>query len=233
MEGRSLLRGGVLLVVLSVLRIGLDRVGVHEALLPTGDTEVPRLLTESRAARDEEASRSTPLANGETLDPNRSGEEELDRLPGIGPATARAVVAEREARGGFDGPEDLLRVSGIGPATLAKISQYLDFSGGVPLDLRRRTSGGSGTGVGAGGSMGAVLPESTASVSKPLTLVDLNRASLEELQSLPGIGPALARRILENRLREGPFQNPDDLLRVPGIGPAILGKIRALVTPLG
>ena len=220
-------------MVLSVLRIGLDRVGVREALLPEGDTDAPRLLAESRAARDDQVSRSAPLAQGETLDPNRSGEEDLDRLPGIGPATARAVVAEREERGGFSRPEDLLRVSGIGPATLAKIVQYLDFSGGVPLELRRKTSGGSGTGFGRDGRTGNSLPGTTGPVSKPLIRVDLNRASSEELQSLPGIGPALAGRILENRLREGPFRNPDDLLRVPGIGPAILERIRGLVTPPG
>ncbi|MGW8267064.1 MAG: ComEA family DNA-binding protein, partial [Longimicrobiales bacterium] len=59
--------------------------------------------------------------------------------------------------------------------------------------------------------------------------LDLNRAGLEELQGLPGIGPALAARILESRSREGPFGTAEDLLRVPGIGPAKLALLRPLV----
>lgn len=48
--------------------------------------------------------------------------------------------------------------------------------------------------------------------------VDLNRASAEELEALPGIGPVIARRIVEHREREGPFATVGDLRAVPGIG---------------
>jgi competence protein ComEA len=57
-------------------------------------------------------------------------------------------------------------------------------------------------------------------------LIDLNRAGLEELVQLPGIGPELAGRIVEFRQRSGGFREPDDLLAVPGIGPGIMEKIR-------
>ena len=60
-------------------------------------------------------------------------------------------------------------------------------------------------------------------------LVDLNRAALEELVQLPGIGPELARRIIEYRHRGIGFQEPDDLLVVPGIGPGTVEKIRSRV----
>lgn len=52
--------------------------------------------------------------------------------------------------------------------------------------------------------------------------VDLNRAGVEELESLPGIGPELARRIVEGR----PYASVDELRRVPGIGPARLRAVR-------
>jgi hypothetical protein len=52
--------------------------------------------------------------------------------------------------------------------------------------------------------------------------VDLNRASAEELESLPGIGPELARRIVEGR----PYAAVDELRRVPGIGPTRLRAVR-------
>lgn len=59
--------------------------------------------------------------------------------------------------------------------------------------------------------------------------VDLNTAGLEELQALPGIGPALARRIVEHRREHGPFRRVEDLLEVKGIGEKSLLRFRDLV----
>lgn len=56
--------------------------------------------------------------------------------------------------------------------------------------------------------------------------VDVNTASAQELEAIPGVGPATAARIIENR----PYATVDDLLRVKGIGPATLEKIRPYVT---
>lgn len=60
--------------------------------------------------------------------------------------------------------------------------------------------------------------------------LDLNRATAEELQGLPGIGPVLAARILSWRETHGPFTSVEDLLAVPGIGPRTLENLRAQVT---
>ena len=56
--------------------------------------------------------------------------------------------------------------------------------------------------------------------------VDVNTATVAELERLPGIGPGLAERIAEDRAAHGPFHSMEDLERVPGIGP----KIAALLT---
>lgn len=58
--------------------------------------------------------------------------------------------------------------------------------------------------------------------------VRINSAGVSELQQLPGIGPALAQRIVETR-NSGRFSSADDLLRVPGIGKAKLAKLRDYV----
>jgi competence protein ComEA len=58
---------------------------------------------------------------------------------------------------------------------------------------------------------------------------DVNTAELETLQTLPGIGPALAARIVAYREEYGPFLAVEDLLQVPGIGPKRWGQIRPLV----
>ncbi|MFJ1756851.1 helix-hairpin-helix domain-containing protein [Kitasatospora sp. NPDC088134] len=64
----------------------------------------------------------------------------------------------------------------------------------------------------------------------PTGPVSLNRASAEQLDSLPGVGPALAQRILQYRLTHGPFQSVDDLRHVPGIGARKYEDLKALLT---
>ena len=203
MEGRGLLRGAVLLAALSLVRILFSGGRDPDPLAVHGEDQLSTLLLEARETRDDRLRRSEPLKAGETLDPNRSGEEDLDRLPGIGPNVAEAIVRHRAEKGGFRNPEALLEVPGIGPATLARIRPYLDFTKGTPLEIQ--WDGGA------------------------RERVDLNRAGVEKLQTLPGIGPALASRIVESRSREGFFKSPEDLLRVSGIGPATLEKLRALI----
>ena len=62
-----------------------------------------------------------------------------------------------------------------------------------------------------------------------LELLDLNIATLEELESLPGIGPTLAQRIIDYRDQNG-FFAVEDLLNVPGIGQSTFDQIKDLVT---
>ena len=77
-----------------------------------------------------------------------------------------------------------------------------------------------------------VAPEVLAAPGVPLAEgpVDVNRATAEELDELPGVGPATAAAIVTERDRGGPFVDVDDLDRVPGIGPAKLDALRDLVT---
>ena len=56
--------------------------------------------------------------------------------------------------------------------------------------------------------------------------LQINRASIRDLEALPCIGPTMARRIAEERDRGGPFLRPEDLLRVKGIGTKTLAKLR-------
>ncbi|MGH7458741.1 MAG: ComEA family DNA-binding protein [Longimicrobiaceae bacterium] len=64
----------------------------------------------------------------------------------------------------------------------------------------------------------------------PGELIDVNRASPQELDRLPGIGPVLGGRIARDRSQNGRFRSLDDLDRVPGIGPATLEELRPHVS---
>jgi competence protein ComEA len=61
--------------------------------------------------------------------------------------------------------------------------------------------------------------------------VSLASATLEQLDSLPGIGPVTAQKILDWRQTHGPLRSVDDLDAIPGIGPARVEQLRDLVTP--
>lgn len=105
----------------------------------------------------------------------------------------------------------------------------------VPVKKAERTSrtqrksaqAKSGLGESASGKSGSVKAGSGRNNSM-MQSVRINSASAGELQQLPGIGPALAKRIVETRSR-GRFASVEDLLRVPGIGKAKLAKLRDYV----
>jgi competence protein ComEA len=80
--------------------------------------------------------------------------------------------------------------------------------------------------VGAGGA-GVVAASATNSASDvALTPIDLNRATVEQLEAVPGIGAVMAQRIVDFREQHGPFDRVDDLLKVKGIGERSLEKLR-------
>jgi competence protein ComEA len=81
--------------------------------------------------------------------------------------------------------------------------------------------------------IGEIVPTSPPPISAAAQqsggIVHLNSATLEELESLPGIGPALAQRILDYRQANGAFASLDDLANVKGIGQHIIDQITGLV----
>jgi competence protein ComEA len=80
-------------------------------------------------------------------------------------------------------------------------------------------------------SPGGASAPGKAPGSAPPTQVSLNAATQAELESLPGIGPATAQRIIAHREENGPFQSVDELDDVSGIGPALMERLRPLVVP--
>lgn len=89
--------------------------------VPEVGEDATELVTVAPAASGAPAADRSAPAGGEVtvaVDVNRAGPAQLERLPGIGPATAAAIVAERDRNGPFAGVDDLERVPGIGPTRL-------------------------------------------------------------------------------------------------------------------
>lgn len=70
----------------------------------------------------------------------------------------------------------------------------------------------------------------TAAPGSTTELININTATAQELEALPGIGPTLAQRIVDYRTAHGPFQRIEDIMNVPGIGPATFDEIQNLIT---
>ena len=81
------------------------------------------------AHRDSILALARPLGPDERIDADRASAAELARLPRVGLALAKSIVADREAHGPFGGPAGLDRVPGVGPGLLAAIGPHLAFSG--------------------------------------------------------------------------------------------------------
>jgi competence protein ComEA len=113
------------------------------------------------------------------------------------------------------------------PPTLAEIWPKCDAPGMAPEAPDKITSG-SRVEISADGH----YKMSRMSGAQLLTLglaIDLNTAAAADLDALPGIGPALAQRILDYRRDHGPFKTIDDLQKVSGIGPAKMEKLKPYV----
>ncbi|MBO5917491.1 MAG: ComEA family DNA-binding protein [Oscillospiraceae bacterium] len=95
---------------------------------PTGQW---RVQTERQGSGEEVSSaigadgRPVSLLPGEVMDVNTAPAKDLERLPGIGAGRAQAIVAYRQAYGGFQSVDELSNVSGIGPATLEGLRPYV------------------------------------------------------------------------------------------------------------
>jgi competence ComEA-like helix-hairpin-helix protein len=209
-ERRALL----LLLSLALVGQGVRWLALRPGEAP-GEVEILAALPPKSptAHRDSLVALARPLAPGERIDADRASAAELARLPKVGPALARAIVAYRESNGAFSGLEALDRVPGLGPGLMAAIGPHVEFSSPV----------GGAVASPAGGATQA---------SPPQGKVDLNAASPAALDALPGIGPARAASIVQYRARHGPFRSVEDLGRVPGVGPAALARVRDhLVVP--
>jgi competence protein ComEA len=165
---------------------------------------------------------------GYRIDLNQADHSQLLQVPGIGDHTAEKIEAFRQEHGPFQKSSDLTQIRGIGPAKLEKVSDWLTVrSENVPKQddpttiITKPLKNSAPTRE----SIVRSPSKKEESLKKP---IDVNRANSDELQKLPGIGPKMAQRILDERAKS-PFRTVEDLRRVSGIGPKVLERLRPFV----
>jgi len=122
-------------------------------------------------------------------------------------------------------------------ATGARVADAVAEAGGLApradrraVNLAARVADGQQVVVAVRGSPGAATTAGAAPAA-PGAPVSLSAASAEELDTLPGIGPVTAQKIVAFRQEHGPFPSVEALDAIPGIGPARIAQLEGLVVP--
>ena len=138
---------------------------------------------------------------------NSADAKELATLPYVGKIKAKAIIEYRKKFGPFRNLNDLGKVSGIGKKTLEQLEGKISF----------------------GQQQGKAKKDQVSTKSKA-GKINLNKASVKELQSLPGIGKAKAQNIVKARKKKGGFTSLDELTEIKGINEKVLQRLKPLVT---
>jgi competence protein ComEA len=161
--------------------------------------------------------------------PAQAGAEARSGLPSV-PATLTVHVVGAVARPGV-----------YALATGARVAEAVAAAGGLlgnaeqaGVNLARPVADGEQIVVPVQGQA-PQLPATPAAgagagAARAAGPVDLNTASVSDLDTLPGVGPATAAKIIADRTENGPFRSAEDLMRVPGIGAKRFETLKDLVT---
>ncbi|MFN6991299.1 MAG: ComEA family DNA-binding protein [Fervidobacterium sp.] len=162
------------------------------------------------------------------VDINTASIEDLQTLSGIGPSKAKAIVEYRE-KNRFTKPEDIMKVPGIGQKTYEKIKDRITVSKTEKLQEEENKESVVINTQNKNIQQNNQQENSTIT-GKESGKININTASLEELQQLPGIGPTKAQAVVDYRIKNGGFKTIEEIKKVNGIGDKTFEKLKDLIT---
>jgi DNA uptake protein ComE-like DNA-binding protein len=160
-------------------------------------------------------------SSGAKVDLNTASQSDLEALPGVGAATAKKIIAGRPYSSVSD-----LKKAGVSQATINKIQDQVTVSGGAsPAKTAAAPASTSSDKSSADTKKSKSSSDKSSSSGKP---VDLNTASQSDLEALPGVGAATAKKIIAGR----PYSSVSDLKKA-GVSQSTITKIQDQVTVSG
>jgi competence ComEA-like helix-hairpin-helix protein len=197
----------LLMIAVSLIARALSKRDAAEVTIPAtaGLLDAETHSTKAKKQGKQKKANVQPLAPGERVDPNTATVPELDRLPGVGPALAAAIVKDRTTNGPFRSTADLARVKGLSAARARSLSEHVKLPESAP-------------------------DAPTLSLPDRAQPVSLNSATTADLDRISGVSHKLALRILAVRDSLRGFRDWSQIDAIPGVGPKLLERLKTEVT---